>query len=340
MYSLDFIDELESVKEKTLEIQRRYISTEKKMTNMQHYMTEMLEQLEQISDRNSPKFKDKFEECEKAEQEYSNILEIYEELEEKLETIREYAKMKLETNKGVLEKYKDIQDNSNKEEKFIQLLGEKTAEERIEQCKKALVWLEEDYRTDRFEEMYTVFEKILGIERQKPQVKFETKTCLYTYIDELGNEIEYDFFKKDENGELDNKLTFEYVQSIIDIAKERGLTNKQIRKIDIYIASILKQDNLNKFDNYIETIKRNGEMQFIISYDLRADEIKKENLLSRKELNMIKKYAIRQKHIGIATVIRDESKLIAIMKLLKIYPIIGSQYKKAITESNMQNSIK
>lgn len=333
MYSLDFIDELESVKEKTLEIQKRYKSLEKKMIDMQQEMTEMLEQLKQISNRNCSKFKDKLKECEKAEQEYSDILKIYEELEEKLELIKEYVKIKLKYNKGVLEKYKDIQDNENKEEKIIQLLGEKTAEERIMQCKKALDWLEEDYRTDRFEEMYTVFEKILGIERQKIQIKFEAKTNIYTYLDELGNEMKYVLFGKDRNGLLINKFTAEDVQLILNIAKEKGLTNKQIKKIDVYIAIILKQDNLEMFDNYIETIRRREEIKFVISYDLRTNGMKKEDLLIRKELNKIKKYAIRQKNIGIATIIRDETKLIAIMRFLKIYPIVGNRYK-TITEGN------
>lgn len=286
MYSLDFIDNLESVKEKTLEIQKRYISAEQKMANMQKDMTEMIEQLEQIKDRNSQQFKNKFEECEKAEKEYSDVLEMYEKLEEKLETVKEYIKISLKSNK----------------------------------------------------EVYTIFEKILGIQKQKPQVKFEAKTHIYTYIDELGNEIEYDFFEK--NLMLSDKFKSENIQPIINMAKEEGLTNKQIRKIDFCIASILQQDNLELFNNYIETIKKCEEIKFIISYDLRTDGIKKEDMLIKKELNKIKKYAIRQKILGIATVIRDESKLMSIMRFLKIYPIIGDKYKNAITEGNVQNSVK
>lgn len=286
MYSLDFIDNLESVKEKTLEIQKRYIAAEQKMANMQKDMTEMIEQLEQIKDRNSQQFKNKLEECEKAEKEYSDVLEMYEKLEEKLEAVKEYVTISLKSNK----------------------------------------------------EVYTLFEKILGIQRQKPQVKFEAKTHIYTYIDELGNEIEYDFFEK--NLMLSDKFKSENIQPIINMAKGKGLTNKQIRKIDLYIASILEQDNLELFNNYIETIKKCEKIKFIISYDLRTDGIKKEDMLIKKELNKIKKYAIRQKILGIATVIRDESKLMSIMRFLKIYPIIGDKYKNAITEGNVQNSVK
>ena len=72
----------------------------------------------------------------------------------------------------------------------------------------------------------------------------------------------------------------------------------------------------------------------IISYDLRTNGIKKGSMLTKKELNKIKKYAIRQKAHGIANVIRDKSKLMAIMEILKIYPIIGNHYKNAITEGN------
>lgn len=337
MYSLDFIDDLESVKERTLEIQKRYISAEQELTNMQKDMTEMLEQLEKISDRNSQEFKNKFEECKKAENEYSDILEMYEDLEKKLEAVKEYVKMKLKSNKEILEKYKGIQNNANKED-FLQLLGERTAEERILQCEKAIEWLEKDYTADRFEEMYTTFEKILGIQKQKPQVKFEAKPHIYTYIDELGNEIEYDFFEK--NLMLSDKFKSENIQPIIHMAKEKGLTNKQIRKIDLYIASILEQDNLELFNNYIEAIKKSEEIKFIISYDLRTDGIKKEDMLIKKELNKIKKYAIRQKTLGIATVIRDESKLMSIIRFLKVYPIIGNKYKNAITEGNVQSSLK
>lgn len=332
MYSLDFIDNIESVKEKTLEIKRNYILAEQKMTDMQPNMIGMLEQLEQINDRNSQEFKNKFEECEKAEREYSDILKVYEELEKKLESVKEYVRISLESNKEILENYKEKKNNTD-EERIIQLLGDKTAEERILQCEKAIEWLENDYSPNKFEEIYTTFEKILGIQRQKTQVKFETKTHIYTYIDELGNEIEYNFFEKD------NKLIDENLRSIIDILEEKGLTKKQIKKIDVYIASILKQNNLEMFNNYVEAIKNCEEIKFIISYDLRTDGIRKQGIITRKELNIIKKCAIRQKALGVATVVRDRSKFIAIMKFFKLYPIIGNQYKNAITEGNVQNGV-
>lgn len=331
MYSLDFIDDLESVKEKTLEIQKEYILAEQKLLNMQKGMTEMIERLEQIIDRNSQNFKNKFKECEKAEKEYRDILIVYEELEKKLETLREYVIIKLKSNKEILEKYKNAND---KVDEYISLLGEKTAEERIIQCEKALEWLQEDYRTDKFEEMYTVFEKILGIERQKPQVKFEAKTHLYTYIDELGNQIEYNFFGKDKDGILNDNIVENKVQSIINSVKEKKLTNKQIKKIDVYIAMILEKENFNMYNNYIDTIKNGQELKFIISYDLRIEGLQKEEILTCKMLNKIKRYALRQRSIGIATVVRDRSKLMMIMRFLGIYLISGSQYEKAITDGN------
>lgn len=331
MYTLDFIDYLESLKEQNLEIQKKYILAEQKISNMQENMTEMIKRLEQINDKNSPIFKKKFEECEKAENEYKEILIIYEELEGKLEEVKEYVKTKLELNKENLEKYIDA---NKKTDDIIKLLGKKTVQERILQCEKALTWLEEEFSVNKFDEMYTVFEKILGIKRQKPQIKFEAKTNIYSYIDELGNEITYEFSEKCEDEESNSEFTDVDIQSIINIAKEEGLTIKQIKKIDIYIAMILKKENSAMFYNYIWAIKRNEEITFIISYDLRTDGMKKECMLTRKELNRIKKCAMRQKAIGIAIVIRDKSKLMMIMRILSNYFINGQQYKNAITDGN------
>ena len=126
------------------------------------------------------------------------------------------------------------------------------------------------------------------------------------------------------------------MQLIIKIAKEKGLSNKQIKKMDIYIATILKKEDLNMLYNYIDTIKNREEMKFIISYDLRTEGIKSEDMLIRKEINKIKKYAIRQKLIRIANVIRDRTKIMIIMRFLGICLIKGNQYEKAITEGNSQ----
>lgn len=331
MYSLDFIDYLESVKEKTLQIQKEYILRGQKMLDMQKDMTEMIERLEQINDVNSQAFKKMFKECENAENEYRDILTIYEELEKKLEEVKEYVKIKLKSNKEVLEKYNNTVD---KEDKYIKLLGGKTAQERILQFEKALKWLEEDYRIDKFQEIYTVFEKILGIERQKPQIKFEAKTAIYSYIDELGNEMKYDFFDRTKDGKLNSEINDIYLQSIVNIAKERGLSNRQIKKIDLYIATILEKENLDMFYNYIEVIKNDQEMKFIISYDLRTDRMRKEDILTKEELNKIKKYAMRQKLIGIANILRDKSRIMMIMRFLGGYLITGIHYENAITEGN------
>ncbi len=329
MYSLDFIDYLETLKEQNLEIQKEYILSEKKLLDIQEDMTEMIDRLEQINDTDGLIFKKQFKECEKAENEYRHILKIYEELENKLESVKEYIKIKLELNKDILEKYKD---SSNKTGEVIKLLGGKTVQERIFQCEEALQWLEKDFRANKFEEMYTVFEKILGIERQRPHIKFEAKTNIYSYIDELGNEIKYNFFDKDRK--LNIEITEVDMKSLITMAKEKGLSNKQIKKMDIYIATILIEENLDMFYNYIESIKGIEELEFMISYDLRTDGIKTENILTRKELNKIRKYAMRQRMIGNAIVIIDKSKLMTVIRIIASYFFNGQQYKNAITDGN------
>ena len=174
----------------------------------------------------------------------------------------------------------------------------------------------------------------MGIERQKPQIKFESKTAIYSYIDELGNEMKYDFFDRSKDGKLNSEINDIYLQSIVNIAKERGLSNRQIKKIDLYIATILEKENLDMFYNYIEVIKNDQEMKFIISYDLRTDRMRKEDILTKEELNKIKKYAMRQKLIGIANILRDKSRIMMIMRFLGGYLITGNHYENAITEGN------
>lgn len=333
MYSLGFIDEIESVKERTLQIQELYILAGQKMSNMQKNMKKMIEELEAIEDRKSKEFKDKIQECKDAEKEYETILNEYEQWGEKLEVVKEYAKMRLESNKDILEKYKDSENDSDIEKseklKYVQLLGDMTAKQRIAQCNEALIWLEEDYKNEKFSEMYTKFEKMLGIKRQIPQVIFNAKKHIYSYTDELGNEVTYDFFDKDEDGTLKSKLTDENIQTTIDFAKARGLTNRQIKKIDIYVAMTLINSNSNMFDNYIDSIKSGIKPKFGIYYDLRTFDIQQEEMLIKKEFNMIKRSAIAQKKIGIATVLMNKSKfkMLAILKALGIgatsYTAIG-----------------
>lgn len=252
MYSLGFIDEIENVKERTLQIQELYISSGQKMSNMQKNMKKMLEQLEAIEDRKSKEFKDKIQECKDAAKEYEEILNEYEQYGEKL--------------------------------KYVKL---------------------------------------------SPQVKFNAKKHIYSYTDELGNEVIYDFFDRDENGKLKSKLTDENIKSTINFARSRGLTNRQIKRIDIYVAMILMNSNSNMFDNYIDSIKSGIKPKFGIYYDLRTTDIPQEEMLNKKEFNMIKRSAIAQKKIGIATVLMNKSKfkMVAILTALGIgatsYTAIG-----------------
>lgn len=88
------------------------------------------------------------------------------------------------------------------------------------------------------------------------------------------------------------------------------------------------------FYNYIESIKGIEELEFMISYDLRTDGIKTENILTRKELNKIRKYAMRQRMIGNAIVIIDKSKLMTVIRIIASYFFNGQQYKNAITDGN------
>ncbi len=204
-------------------------------------------------------------------------------------------------NKKEYEKYEKL--------KYVTLLGDEIPKKRIFQTESAIAYVEKEFKIENIEEVISKLETILDIQKQRPKIKFDAKTHTYTYIDERGKTTEIDgLFEKDENGKYKSILSEENIKSTINVAKERGLTRRQIKAIDVNIIMVLGRMNPDLRNNYFESIKEGKEADFDIEYDIRQKGVDKENKINRKSLKSIKKSAMRQKFKGMATVIKDKSK--------------------------------
>lgn len=260
---------------------------------------------------------------------------------EELKKVKE-AKEQYLNNKKEFEKLTKI--------KYVSLLGKETPKKRIFQYESAIAEIEKNFSIENIEDVISKLEVTLGIEKQRPQIKFNAKTHTYTYIDERGKETSFpDMFEKEQNGKYKSKLTDLNKKSTIQYAKEKGLSRRQIKAIDYNVINILGTKNPNLMDNYLEAIKEGKEADFDIEYDLRIKGIKKEEKLDRKILRTIKNVANKQRAKGMANVIKDKSrgKLYGILTALGVSGLIGG-YKvglqmgapvneKTNTEATLEN---
>lgn len=250
----------------------------------------------------------------KEEQVDEKFFELYEKLKLNEKTKEEIHQMKPEERKKALGAREQYLNNKKEFEKYSKIkyatiLGDESPEKRIKQYEDAINYVENNFKIENIEDVINKLEQILDVETQKIKVKFDVKTHTYTYIDGRGKETVYNLFKKDENRKWKSKLTEINTNSIKDYAKGKGLTNRQIKKMDENLAFTLCNSNPKLLDDYLDSIKNKKQPEFDIEYDLRKKGMDKKEKLSIREYIKIKRTAIRQKNLGIAKVIQDKSKL-------------------------------
>ena len=218
---------------------------------------------------------------------------------EKRKKINE-AKEQYLNNRKQFEKHEKI--------KYVILLGNDTAKNRIFQYESAIADIEKNFSIENIEETITRLEETLKIEKQRPEFIFDEKTHLYKYIDERGKTYEYDYFKKEENGKYKSKLTDTFVKTADDSLKAKGLSKRQIKTLDKFLLRALMESGRDDlYEDYIQSIKDGKEPKFNLKY-VTTKEIEKEEKIDKKDLNKIINSAKKQEKLGIATIVKEKKK--------------------------------
>lgn len=153
----------------------------------------------------------------------------------------------------------------------------------------------------------------IGQKKERPQIKFDVKNGVYTYINEYGNALPYDFFSGKEKSTIEDGIHYEVItkereEKLMKDAIQRGLTKRQAKKIDFRIYVLLLQNNGELLRNYIDSFKNNKEFDvgFDAEYDLRRRNKKIIRDIGRKNIRSISRKAKNASKLGIAKMYKDK----------------------------------
>lgn len=150
------------------------------------------------------------------------------------------------------------------------------------------------------------------VPKERPLLSFDVKTGKYLYRDENGKTQYFDFYmkSKDKEGKYESVINRKQKKDIEKYAIGLGVPKKYAKMIDANIYAVLNRVNEDLRDKYIESFKQGEEFDkgFDLVYDFKKKDKKTERDIGRKNIRELKRKALKQEKLGIATVLKDKTK--------------------------------